>query len=203
MPEALGGRRQALDSQGRPAFVASQAACDDELRAEGVGELGLGEVEPLVAVPIGKARRTSSRSFDHRVRDAGLPRSGCTTCGIRTRRWHSKPAFIRIVQERLGRAMIPITLDTYSHAIPAMQEDTGSKSRPCSPAGPQLLWVPRHRRRSRNPHNHVAILREIRARKRERRERVAALAREGLSPSMAAPAADPTRSGVARLGHSG
>ena len=45
--------------------------------------------------------------------------------------------------------------------------------------------------------------REIRARKRERRERVAALAREGLSTSMIAQAADLTRSTVAKLSSSG
>jgi integrase len=31
------------------------------------------------------------------------------------------------VQERLGHATIAITLDTYSHAIPAMQEDAAAK----------------------------------------------------------------------------
>ena len=29
----------------------------------------------------------------------------------------------KVVSERLGHAMISITLDTYSHAIPAMQEE--------------------------------------------------------------------------------
>ena len=33
----------------------------------------------------------------------------------------------KIVQERLGHATIAITLDTYSHAIPAMQEDAAAK----------------------------------------------------------------------------
>jgi integrase len=28
-----------------------------------------------------------------------------------------------VVQERLGHASIAITLDVYSHAVPAMQED--------------------------------------------------------------------------------
>jgi integrase len=31
------------------------------------------------------------------------------------------------VQERLGHASIAITLDTYSHAIPAMQEDAAHR----------------------------------------------------------------------------
>jgi len=33
----------------------------------------------------------------------------------------------KVVQERLGHSSIAITLDTYSHAIPAMQEDAASK----------------------------------------------------------------------------
>ena len=33
----------------------------------------------------------------------------------------------KVVQERLGHATIAITLDTYSHAIPAMQEDAAAR----------------------------------------------------------------------------
>jgi integrase len=33
----------------------------------------------------------------------------------------------KVVQERLGHATIAITLDIYSHAIPAMQEDAAEK----------------------------------------------------------------------------
>jgi integrase len=33
----------------------------------------------------------------------------------------------KLVQERLGNATIAISLDTYSHAIPAMQEDAAAK----------------------------------------------------------------------------
>jgi integrase len=33
----------------------------------------------------------------------------------------------KIVSERLGHANVGITLDTYSHAIPAMQEDAAAK----------------------------------------------------------------------------
>ena len=39
----------------------------------------------------------------------------------------------KAVSERLGHATVPITLDTYSHAIPAMQEETAEKI-----AGPLL-----------------------------------------------------------------
>jgi integrase len=34
---------------------------------------------------------------------------------------------LKVVQERVGHATIAITLDTYSHAIPAMQEDAAEK----------------------------------------------------------------------------
>jgi integrase len=33
----------------------------------------------------------------------------------------------KVVSERLGHASIGITLDTYSHAIPALQEDAAAK----------------------------------------------------------------------------
>ena len=33
----------------------------------------------------------------------------------------------KVVSERLGHASIAITLDTYSHAIPALQEDAAAK----------------------------------------------------------------------------
>ena len=33
----------------------------------------------------------------------------------------------KVVSERLGHATISITLDTYSHAIPAMQEAAAAK----------------------------------------------------------------------------
>jgi len=33
----------------------------------------------------------------------------------------------KVVSERLGHANIGITLDTYSHAIPAMQEDAAAR----------------------------------------------------------------------------
>jgi integrase len=33
----------------------------------------------------------------------------------------------KVVSERLGHATVAITLDTYSHAIPAMQEEAAAK----------------------------------------------------------------------------
>jgi hypothetical protein len=32
----------------------------------------------------------------------------------------------KVVSERLGHAIVSITLDTYSHAIPAMQEEAAA-----------------------------------------------------------------------------
>jgi integrase len=33
----------------------------------------------------------------------------------------------KVVQERLGHASIAVTLDIYSHAVPAMQEDAAER----------------------------------------------------------------------------
>jgi integrase len=72
--------------------------------------------------------RTFSRSFDHHVRDAGLPKIRLHDL----RHTHATLALEagvhpKVVQERLGHATIAITLDTYSHAIPALQEDAAAK----------------------------------------------------------------------------
>ena len=72
--------------------------------------------------------RTFSRSFDHHVRDAGLPKIRLHDL----RHTHATLALEagvhpKVVQERLGHSTIAITLDTYSHAIPAMQEDAAAK----------------------------------------------------------------------------
>ena len=72
--------------------------------------------------------RTFSRSFDNHVRDAGLPKIRLHDL----RHTHATLALEagihpKVVQERLGHATIAITLDTYSHAIPAMQEDAAAK----------------------------------------------------------------------------
>jgi integrase len=74
--------------------------------------------------------RTFSRSFDHHVRAAGLPKIRLHDL----RHTHATLALEagvhpKVVQERLGHATIAITLDTYSHAIPALQEDARRRSR--------------------------------------------------------------------------
>jgi integrase len=72
--------------------------------------------------------RTFSRSFDLHVRDAELPKIRLHD----VRHTHATLALQagvhpKVVQERLGHATIAITLDVYSHAIPAMQEDAAQK----------------------------------------------------------------------------
>jgi integrase len=72
--------------------------------------------------------RTFSRSFDHHVRAAALPKIRLHDL----RHTHATLALEagvhpKVVQERLGHSTIAITLDTYSHAIPAMQEDAAAK----------------------------------------------------------------------------
>ena len=72
--------------------------------------------------------RTFSRSFDHHVRDAGLPKIRLHDL----RHTHATLALEagvhpKVVQERLGHATIAITLDIYSHAIPAMQEEAAER----------------------------------------------------------------------------
>jgi integrase len=72
--------------------------------------------------------RTFTRDFAAHVKAAGLP-------VIRfhdLRHTHATLALQagvhpKVVQERLGHAKIGITLDTYSHAIPAMQADAAAK----------------------------------------------------------------------------
>jgi integrase len=72
--------------------------------------------------------RTFSRAFGTLAKAADLP-------AIRLhdlRHTHATLALAadvhpKVVQERLGHANVGITLDTYSHAIPAMQEDAAAK----------------------------------------------------------------------------
>jgi integrase len=69
-----------------------------------------------------------SRAFERHAEQAGLP-------AIRfhdLRHTHATLALAvgvhpKVVSERLGHASVGITLDTYSHAIPAMQEDAAAK----------------------------------------------------------------------------
>jgi integrase len=68
-----------------------------------------------------------SRTFDRDVRDAGLPRLRVhdlrhtwATLALQAK----VPA--KVVQETVGHASVGITLDTYSHVVPAMQEEAAA-----------------------------------------------------------------------------
>ena len=71
-------------------------------------------------------RRNLTRSFKVLLRRAGLPhtvrfhdlRHTCATLLLR------KDVHPKFVQELLGHATIAITLDTYSHVLPGMGEQT-------------------------------------------------------------------------------
>jgi integrase len=69
--------------------------------------------------PDGLAQR-----FEGHVRDSGLPRIRLHDL----RHTHATLALAagvhpKVIQERLGHSSISVTLDTYSHATPALQED--------------------------------------------------------------------------------
>jgi len=70
-----------------------------------------------------------SRVFARRVKAAGVPK-------IRLHDLRHTHATVmlqagihpKVVSERLGHATVSITLDTYSHAVPALQEDAAEKA---------------------------------------------------------------------------
>lgn len=69
-----------------------------------------------------------SNAFKHRIRLAGVP----TIRLHDLRHTHATLALqagvhAKVVSERLGHSTIAITLDTYSHAIPAMQEEAAER----------------------------------------------------------------------------
>jgi integrase len=69
-----------------------------------------------------------SQRFQRHVRDSGLPVSRLHDL----RHTHATLALLagvhpKVVQERLGHSSITVTMDTYSHAIPAMQTDAAAK----------------------------------------------------------------------------
>ena len=68
--------------------------------------------------------RSVSRAFDRAIAAAKLPRIRLHDL----RHTHASLALAaginpKVVTERLGHATVSITLDTYSHAIPALQEE--------------------------------------------------------------------------------
>jgi integrase len=72
--------------------------------------------------------RSLSRSFGRLIAAADLPKIRLHDL----RHTHATLALEagvhpKVVQERLGHASISITLDVYSHAVPAMQEDAAQR----------------------------------------------------------------------------
>jgi len=84
----------------------------------------------LFTTPVGDPVNPAqfSDAFDRHVKKAGLPR-------IRfhdLRHTHATQALAagvhpKVVSERLGHSSIAMTLDTYSHAIPAMEADAAER----------------------------------------------------------------------------
>ena len=69
-----------------------------------------------------------SKQFEKLVDQSGLPRIRLHDL----RHTHATLALMagihpKVVSERLGHASVSITLDTYSHAIPAMQADAAER----------------------------------------------------------------------------
>jgi integrase len=128
-PKTAAGRRSvALD----PATVAALKAHRKRLLEERLS-LGLGAPGPddvVFAALDGSPLHPGQFSdrFDRLVKGAGVPR-------IRfhdLRHTHATLALRagvhpKVVSDRLGHSMISVTLDTYSHAIPAMQEEAAAK----------------------------------------------------------------------------
>lgn len=56
------------------------------------------------------------------LKRAGYPTRSVTACGTRATLLFSKGVHPKIVQELLGYATILITLDTYSHVLPTIQD---------------------------------------------------------------------------------
>ena len=128
-PKTAKGRRSvALDERTVSVLKAHRkAALEDRL----ILGLGTPDTEALVfTAPDGAPVNPESFSdhFGRLVKAAGLPR-------IRfhdLRHTHATLALQagvhpKVVSERLGHATVSITLDTYSHAIPAMQEEAAER----------------------------------------------------------------------------
>jgi integrase len=69
-----------------------------------------------------------TQMFDKHVKDAGLPRIRLHDL----RRTHATLALAagvhpKVVSERLGHATVAFTLDVYSHAVPALQEEAADR----------------------------------------------------------------------------
>jgi integrase len=128
-PKTAKGRRSvALDPFTVNALRAHRRRCLEERLALGLGMLG---EEALVFTDLDGSPlhpgRFSAR-FDRMVKAAGVPRIRLHDL----RHTHATLALQagvhpKVVSERLGHANVSITLDTYSHAIPALEEEAATK----------------------------------------------------------------------------
>jgi integrase len=88
-----------------------------------IAKLERGGVTPAEQRRIERLRQ----AFEQRIKEAGLPRIRLHDL----RHTHATLALQagihpKVVSERLGHSSVSITLDTYSHAIPAIQETAAS-----------------------------------------------------------------------------
>jgi integrase len=65
--------------------------------------------------------------FDSTWTAPGSAASAFTTCATRTPRSRWRPASTPRSSARLGHATVAFTLDVYSHAVPALQEDAADR----------------------------------------------------------------------------
>jgi len=123
-PKTAKGRRQiALDSVTVEAFKAQAA---QQLADQDNVEVAWTESGCVFTMDDGRPLhpQSVSRAFDRAIAAAKLPR-------IRLHDLGHTPASLalaaginpKVVSERLGHATVSITLDTYSHAVPALQEE--------------------------------------------------------------------------------
>lgn len=68
-----------------------------------------------------------SRSFDARVRDAGVPKIRLHDLRHPMRPSIQAEVHPKVVQERLGHSSISVTVDTYSHAVPAIESEAAER----------------------------------------------------------------------------
>lgn len=128
-PKTAKGRRSvALDPATVGTLRAHRVAMLEERLALGLGTPGADDLvfTALDGSPLHPMR--FSERFGRLVRSAGLPR--LSLHGLRhTHATLALQAGVhpKVVSERLGHSTIAVTLDTYSHAIPALEEEAAAK----------------------------------------------------------------------------
>ena len=127
-PKTARGRRSiALDELTVEAFKAQAA---EQLADRDNAEVAWTETGYVFTMDDGRPMhpQSVSRAFERAIGAAKLPRIRLHDL----RHTHASLALAaginpKVVSERLGHATVSITLDTYSHAIPAMQEEAAAK----------------------------------------------------------------------------